>query len=144
MTRPASKRARILVKGTALHFFDAGLGQRGSDKFYRAFVYEHPAGQWHAVMCWGRDGTYGQSKAEDFPTEYDANKVIQRKIAEKMRHGYEIIGNGDAVLDIASSIRLEMLGVEFMHAVAQRDPDKSRMSGGIIIQEEPDLMDLLG
>lgn len=137
------RTSRILVTGTALHFFDAGLGQRGSDKFYRAFIYEAPAGHWNAIMCWGRDGTQGQAKVEQFASQSDANKVITKKIAEKLRHGYEVLGNGEAILDV-SNRREEVLGAEFADAVAQRDPDKSRMSGGIIIQEEPDLMDLLG
>jgi predicted DNA-binding WGR domain protein len=136
-------RSRILVEGTALHFFDAGLGQRGSDKFYRAFIYESPAGHWNAIMCWGRDGTQGQAKVQQFASKYDANKVIQKKIAEKMRHGYEILGNGQAILDVLNR-REEVLGAEFADAVSEREADKTRMTGGIIIQEEPDLMDLLG
>lgn len=138
----SSQKSRVLVKGTALHFFDAGLGQNGSDKYYRAFVYEWPKGQWVAVQCWGRDGTTGQSKVTIFDSVYDAEKAVNKKVTEKMRHGYESIGKGEAVLTIG--ITAETLGAEFAAAVSERDPDKTRMSGGIIIQEEPDLMDLLG
>jgi len=138
MARPNNS----IVTGYALHYFDAGRGQRGSDKFYRAFIYEDQ-GQWHAVMCWGRDGTSGQAKLEHCTTQHDAQKLIDKKQAEKVRHGYEVIGHGQATLPVRER-DLTLLGVEFMHAIAERDPDKSRMSGGFLIYEEPDLMDLLG
>lgn len=133
----------MLVTGTALHYFDAGVGQRGSDKFYRVFFYQALAGHWNVIMHWGRDGTDGQAKVQQFETEWDARKLVDKKVNEKMRGGYEVIGSGQASLDVLYR-REELLGAEFADAVATRDPDKSRMSGGILIQEEPDLMDLLG
>jgi predicted DNA-binding WGR domain protein len=129
-----------ICTGYALHYFDAGLGQRGSDKFYRAFFYENN-GNWFSILHWGRDGTTGQAKVEAHADEHVARKHIEKKRTEKVRHGYEALGEGQHGLDITKSATT--IGEEFALFVSNRAPDKSRMTGSYLIHEEPDLMDLL-
>lgn len=129
--------------GYALHFFDAGVGQKGSDKFYRGFWYVDAKGTYRVVTNWGRDGAVGQMKVDEFTNQFDAEKLLDKKRHEKVRHGYEILGQGTQLIVVDSMTTLQAAAL-FASLVAERDADKTRMTGGILIHEEPDLMDLLG
>lgn len=130
--------------GYVLHFFDAGLGQRGSDKFYIGFLYRSEEGLYCVMFAWGRDGTAGQISTQRFNDLKSAEALLDRKLAEKTRHGYTVLGRGSAFLEQhqLDVVQLEAVS-EFRAAVTERDPDKNRMTGGYLIHEEPDLMDLL-
>lgn len=133
-------------EGYSLHFFDAGLGNsgRGSDKFYRALYHANQDGSYTVVLAWGRDGTTGQAQAHHIADLYDAKKLIEKKRVEKMRHGYEQLGQGEARINFGRYAQLTSACEEFAVAIDERPPDKSRMSGGFIIQEEPDISSLFG
>lgn len=141
MTRPLRSRLTECT-GYALHFYDAGLGKNGSDKFYHAFFFLDDDRSYIVVLHWGRDGSVGQVKQETVSTYMDAKRLMDKKLNEKLRGGYEKLGEGTTGVDL--TVAATTAAAVFALAVSERDADKSRMTGGIIIHEEPDLMDLLG
>ena len=52
----------------------------------------------HAVTCfWGRrDGSYQQQQIFPAETQEEAQKLAKKKIAEKMKRGYKVLGGDDA------------------------------------------------
>lgn len=130
----------VTCSGYTLHFFDAGAGQRGSDKFYTGMWFRSPSGIYTVVIHYGRDGTTGQWSVSSHASRAEAQKLLDKKLNEKLRHGYEVLGMGD--LDCPDE-GPGLMAARFRTNIKNRDADKSRMSGGLLIQEEPDIRDLL-
>jgi predicted DNA-binding WGR domain protein len=40
------------------------------------------------VQCWGRIGSTGQEKAEEYPTEWEAGEALEVIARAKRRRGY--------------------------------------------------------
>lgn len=131
--------SEIVCTGSSLHFFDAGAGKTGSDKFYNVFWYGG-LGNYSLVTHYGRDGTDGQVANHTFASLHDCTDALDKKVREKLRKGYEVMGSG--IVSIAKTDRRGM-GRQFALEVRQRQPDKTRMTGGFLIAEQPDGQDLM-
>lgn len=136
----STKTAKAL--GVSLHYFDANSGTsgRGSDKFYRLYLYQTRSG--YAVTShWGRDGAVGQSKSVEFAIWSEAKNYMVKLGDSKMRHGYEWLGEKEISLPSNVSANLPSMGEALIKATG-RTPTK--INGfALIIQEEADLIDLL-
>lgn len=126
------------VHGVSLHFFDAGVN---SDKFYRAFIWYDNNGWWHVAYHWGRDGApRGQSKTETYFTKADVERALERKVNEKIRHGYQFLGQGE--IEVRNVNDINETG-NTLHARVGRTPVKSGSGFSLIIDEEADLLEML-
>lgn len=131
---------RTKAVGVALHYFDANAGQNGSDKFYRIYLYQGGYGTYEVLSHWGRDGAVnGQSKVVKFDNFHDAKEYAEKLGNSKHRKGYEWLGENEIDLDLSD---LWYTGQRLVKATG-RTPTK--MAGfSLVIQEEADLMELLG
>jgi predicted DNA-binding WGR domain protein len=129
----------VKVHGVSLHFFDAGVN---SDKFYRAFSWKDDQNEWHVAYHWGRDGApNGQVKTLMYSSRSAVEEALEKKVEEKIRKGYEFLGQGEIEVNDISDVAETG---HRLHARVGRTPQK--LSGGgfaLIIQEEPDLLELL-
>lgn len=130
--------------GVALHYFDAGAGTsgKGSDKYYRIYLFKSKHGSqtvFHVVSHWGRDGSVnGQSKAVVFDSWNEARNYAVKLGDSKMRKGYEWLGEKEIEY---YGTDLYRTGKELMDATG-RAPTK--IAGfALVIQEEADLLELL-
>jgi predicted DNA-binding WGR domain protein len=129
--------------GVALHYFDAGAGTsgRGSDKFYRIYLYKSTHGgqtTYHVVSHWGRDGAAGQDKEVVYDNWVDAKNYAVKLGDSKLRKGYEWLGEQEIEYQANNLTRT---GETLLKATG-RTPTK--MNGfALVIQEEADLMELL-
>lgn len=133
------------VHGVSLHFYDPGMGLSGSDKFYRAFIWATQNANggtfWNAAYHWGRDGApTGQFKHETYTDRADAMHAIEKKVTEKVRKGYEFLGQGE--LEVRSISDVAEVGHE-VHRKLGHTPTKVGGGFSLIIQEEADLLELL-
>lgn len=129
----------VTCRGSSLHFFDAGAGKSGSDKFYNVFFYQEN-GRYVLVAHYGRDGTAGQVADQTFTSLYDCSDALEKRVREKLRKGYEAMGSGVTPVTQADH---RSMGSQFALEVRQRQPDKTRMTGGFLIAERPDAEDLM-
>lgn len=129
--------------GVALHYFDANAGTsgRGSDKYYRIYLYGQTVGGqkvWKVTSHWGRDGAFGQDKTMTFEDWTDAKTYASKLGDSKMKKGYEWLGEKTVELTINN---LPDTGRRLINATG-RTPTK--INGfALVIQEEPDLLELL-
>lgn len=125
------------VHGIVLHYYDKGVN---SDKFYRTFFHERPTGGYRVWYVWGRDGSKGQKKPENYSSEASARRGMEDKVWEKMHQGhksYTKLGEGDvwvepAMLDDVSYIS------DRLYALHGKPPNKTRGTGYafIIVEQE--------
>lgn len=128
--------------GVALHYFDAGFGTNGSDKFYRIYLYKSTfkgVTTFHVLSHWGRDGALnGQSKAVTFDSWNEARNYAVKLGDSKMRKGYEWLGEKEVEL---SANDLHGTGQRLMKATGRKP---TKVAGfALVIQEEADLLELL-
>lgn len=130
--------------GVALHYFDAGAGTsgKGSDKYYRIYLYKSTHGgmtTFHVVSHWGRDGAVnGQSKGVTFDSWNDARNYATKLGDSKMRKGYEWLGEKEVELSIND---LHGTGQRLLKATGRT---ATKIAGfALVIQEEADLLELL-
>lgn len=128
------------VHGVSLHMFDE---TNNSDKFYRAFVWQDK-GSWNVSYHWGRDGApRGQIATSCHFSLDDADRTLKKKINEKLRKGYEYLGQGEIdVADISSEYDLACAGHK-LHNRVGRTPTKLPNGFSLVIREEDDIEDLI-
>jgi predicted DNA-binding WGR domain protein len=128
----------VKVTGVSLHFYDEAIN---SDKFYRAFFFaDGNRSQWIGVCHWGRYGARGQLKVQYYRTEAQAERMVRAKGQEKVKKGYELLGDGS--YDAAHAVSHEFLS-SMLHNRIARPPVRTSIGVSFIIEEEPDLADLL-
>lgn len=129
--------------GVALHYFDASAGTsgRGSDKYYRIYLYKSTTNHqtvFHVVSHWGRDGASGQDKTMTFEDWTDAKTYAVKLGDSKMKKGYEWLGEKEVEF---RSNDLVGTGDRLLRATG-RTPTK--IAGfRLVIEEEADLLELL-
>lgn len=69
-----------------LHRIDPKQGIR---HFYSLMIERDLFGTVRLVHNWGRIGTNGQEKAEEFTSEYEAGEALQTLAQAKRRQGYQ-------------------------------------------------------
>lgn len=138
---------KVKAFGVALHFFDstAGTSGRGSDKYYRQYIYpEYVAGitTYKVIKHWGRDYTSGQTREESFATWAEAKEAVERQAFSKIKKGYEYLGEAEISIDTGA---LDAAGTKLLATTGRRPTKHGGVSGGfaLVIKEEPDLIDLL-
>lgn len=134
---------RTKATGVALHYFDAGAGQNGSDKFYRIYVFKTTSRSknttYTVIGHWGRDGAaVGQSKTMEFSTWNEAKNYAVKLGDSKMRKGYEWLGEKEVMLDTDD---LTSTGMNLLRATGRTATKVNGFS--LVIQEEADLLELL-
>ena len=133
------------VHGVSLHYFD---DRQNADKFYRAFVWHADDGTWQVTCHWGRDGApRGQVQTTSWDTLAQADLMLRKKVDEKLRKGYEYLGQGeievtDAILRWGGHDGLSLAGNK-LHALVGRTPTKLPEGFSLLIREEDDIEDLV-
>lgn len=126
------------IVGASLHYFDEA---QNSDKFYRAFTFSRDGSDWLTVCHWGRYGSVGTVKSVHFIDESAATTFVRSKVSSKIRKGYEVLGDGacDTAAMGASYVELSSM----LHNRIARAPVRTSLGITFIIEEEPDVWDLL-
>lgn len=130
------------VHGVSLHYFDS---DKNSDKYYRAFVWYYPdKGVWKVTCHWGRDGApRGQSQSTSWGTLSQADTFLSKKVDEKVRKGYEYLGQGE--IEVPDSVPINDVNLvgDLLHNRVGRKPTKLHGGFMLIIQEEEYIEDLI-
>lgn len=135
------------VHGVSLHLFD---DDNNHDKFYRAFVWRADDGAWQVTCHWGRDGApRGQVQTTGWNSLADADAMLRKKVDEKIRKGYEYLGQGEIELSDAllrwGGADHEGLSVagHRLHSLVGRTPTKLVGGFTLVIREEDYIEDLI-
>jgi predicted DNA-binding WGR domain protein len=62
--------------------------EQGIWRFYSLMIERDLFGTIRLVQCWGRIGSTGQEKAEEYPTEWEAGEALEVIARAKRRRGY--------------------------------------------------------
>lgn len=131
------------ARGVALHYFDASAGTsgRGSDKYYRIYLYKSTHSSqtvYHVVSHWGRDGAYGQDKKVTFDTWNEARNYATKLGDSKMKKGYEWLGEKEIEYNESNLVDT---GARLLQATGRQPTKVAGFS--LVIEEEADLLELL-
>jgi predicted DNA-binding WGR domain protein len=131
----------VRVHGVSLHYFNS---EQNNDKFYRAFVWRSQNGVWNVTCHWGRDGApSGQTLTTSWNTLTEADRMLSKKVDEKLRKGYEYLGQGEIeVSDVHYFTQVNTIG-DLLHRRVGRQPTKLFGGFSLIIREEDYIEDLI-
>lgn len=133
------------LHGVSLHYYDS---EANHDKFYRAFVWYSPDKGWQVTCHWGRDGApRGQVQTSSWHELSQADLFLRKKVDEKIRKGYEFLGQGEIEVSdwfqtALTDTMLARLGSK-LHERVGRTPTKLHSGFSLIIREEDYIEDLI-
>ena len=74
-----------------------------SNKFYEIFVVSEDNG-WTVKTKWGRIGTLGQGQSIPCNSKYRAERILEEKVSQKLRKGYQEVTGGQQYKDTSADV----------------------------------------